>query len=229
MRSLILAITPPALLKFYRKLKAKPQRFRNTNLEIIKNFPINFKVIDFKLIDTSDKFDLKWGWWSRVYEYELVLQKLLDLKCSPQSQVHNTCWGFQGCHVLFKSELESLYSNVVNSDVLPSTIANTDIYDLREHCPDEWLGKFDFVINVSTIEEINYPHTQIFENLLKMVKVGGFLIATFDLPGLQLEMIEKLFGRKIQLVDNPVTGGTSVEKMDQFDYLKVGYFVVQRL
>ena len=229
MRSLILAITPPALLKFYRKLKAKPQRFRSANLEIIKNFPIDFKVIDFKLIDTSYGYDLKWSWWSRVYEYELVLQKLRDLKCSPQSQVHNTCWGFQGCHILFKSELESLYSNVVNSDVLSSTIANTDIYDLRKTCPDEWVDNFDFVINVSTIEEINYPHTQIVENLLRMVKVGGFLIATFDLPGLQLEMVEKLFGRKLQLVNNPVTGGTSVDKMDQFDYLKVGYFVIQRI
>ena len=229
MRGLILALTPPVVLKVYRKLKAKPQRFRRANIEVIKNFPTKFKVIDFKLIDTSYRFNLKWEWWSRVYEYELVLQKLLELKSSPQSQVHNTCWGFEGCHVLFKTELESLYSNVVNSDVLISTIPNTDVYDLRKPCPDEWVGKFDFVINVSTIEEIKYPHTQIFENLLRMVKVGGFLVATFDLPGLQLEMMEKLLGRKIQLVNNPVTGGSSVYKMDQFDYLKVGYFVVQRL
>jgi hypothetical protein len=228
-RNIIRTLTPPVALKVYRKFKAKPQRFRSANIEVIKNFPFNFKVIDFKLIDTSYKFDLKWDWWSRVYEYELVLQKLLELKCLPQSQVHNTCWGFQGCHILFKTELESLYSNVVNSDVLVSTISNTDIYDLRKPCPEEWVGKFDFVVNVSTIEEINYPHTQIFENLLRMVKVGGFLIATFDLPGLQLEMVEKLFGRKIQLVNNPVTGGSSVYKMAQFDYLKVGYFVVQRL
>ena len=89
--------------------------------------------------------------------------------------------------------------------------------------------KFDFVINVSTIEEIKYPHTKIIENLLGMLKVGGFLIATFDLPGLQLEMVEKLFGRKIQLVSIPVTGRTSPYRMDQFDYLKVGYFVIQKL
>lgn len=228
MRRIIRTLTPPVALKVYRILKAKPQRFSSANIEVIKNFPINFKVIDFKLIDTSYKFDLKWDWWSRVYEYELVLQKLLELKCLPQSQVHNTCWGFQGCHILFKTKLESLYSNVVNSDVLVSTISNTDVYDLRKPCPEEWVGKFDFVVNVSTIEEINYPHTQIIENLLRMVKVGGFLIATFDLPGLQLEMVEKLFGRKIQLVNNPVTGRSSVYKMDQFDYLKVGYFVVQR-
>ena len=229
MRSLIRALAPPVMLKVYRKLKAKPQRFGRANIEVIKNFPFNFKVIDFKVIDTSYKFDLKWEWWSRIYEYELVLQKLIDLNCSPQSKIHNTCWGFQGCHVLFKSELESLYDNVVNSDVLVSTISNTEVHDLRKNCRDEWIGNFDFVINVSTIEEIKFPHTQIFENLLRMVKVGGFLVATFDMPGLQLEMMEKLFGRKIQLVSNPVTGGTSDYKMDQFDYLNVGYFVVQRL
>lgn len=229
MRNLILSITPPSLLKLYRKLRAKRKRFRRANLEVIKNFAVDFKVIDFKIIDTDYKFDLKWGWWSRVYEYELVLQKLRDLKCIPLSRVHNTCWGFQGCHILFKTELESLYSNTVNSDLLPSTISNTVIYDLREPCPDEWISNFDFVINVSTIEEINYPHTQILENLLRMVKVGGFLIATFDLPGLQLDMVEKLFGSKIQLVNNPVTGGSSADRMEQFDYLKVGYFVIQRL
>lgn len=229
MRSLILALTPPAMLKVYRKLKSKPQRSRRANIGVIENFPIKFKVIDFKLIDTSYKFDLKWDWWSRVYEYELVLQKLLDLNCLPQSKIHNTCWGFQGCHVLFKNELEFFYPNVVNSDLLESTIANTEIHDLRKPCRDEWVGNFDFVINVSTIEEIRYPHTQIFENLLSMVKVGGFLVSTFDLPGLQLEMMEKLFGRKIQLVNDPVTGGSSVYKMDQFDYLNVGYFVVQRI
>ena len=229
MRSFIRALTPSVVLKIYRKLRAKRKKFIRANLKIIKNYAINFKVIDFEIIDTSYRYDLKWGWWSRVYEYELVLQKLRDLKCSPKSQVHNTCWGFQGCHILFKAELESLYPNVVNSDLLPSTITNTVVHDLKNPCPDEWVGKFDFVINVSTVEEINYPHTQILENLLRMVKVGGFLIATFDLPGLQLEMIEKLFGRTIKLANNPVTGGSSADKMDQFDYLKVGYFVIQRL
>jgi hypothetical protein len=228
-RNLILAVTPGWLLKFYRKARAKPQRFKDVNLEVIRHFSFNFKVIDFKFIDTNYQYDLKWDWWSRVYEYELVLNKLRELDCLPKSLVHNTCWGFQGCHVLFKTELEAIYSQVVNSDLLPSNIANTFTHDLREPCPDEWLDKFDFVINVSTIEEIKYPHTKIIENLLGMVKAGGFLIATFDLPGLQLEMIEKLFGRKIQLVSNPVTGSTSPHRMDQFDYLKVGYFVIQKL
>jgi len=228
-RNFILALTPPWLLKFYRKLKAKPQRFTKTNREVIRDFPFEFKVIDFKYIETSYEFDLKWDWWSRVYEYKLVLDKLSQLNCLPNSDIHNTCWGYQGCHVLFKTELESHYSKVVNSDLLPSNIANTVIHDLREPSPEEWLGKFDFVINVSTIEEIKYPHTKIIENLIGMLKVGGFLIATFDLPGLQLEMVEKLLGRKIQSVSNPVTGRTSPYRMNQFDYLKVGYFVIQRL
>ena len=129
---------------------------------------------------------------------------------------------------MFKDELEFLYPDVVNSDLLHSDIDNTCVYDLSSSCPDEWDNKFDFVINVSTIEEINFPHAQILENLLRMVKVGGYLIATFDLPGLQIGMIEKLFKVKIQSVNHPVTGASSVYRMGQFDYLKVGYFVIQR-
>lgn len=229
MRRIILAITPPAVLRFYLHVRYSPNRFKRKNFEAIKNFAINFKVIEFKLIDTSYKFDYKWGWWSRIYEYELVLQKLRDLSFSKQSWIHNTCWGYQGCHILFKTELESNYVNVINSDIQPSLIANTEVYDLKTPCPSDWEGKFDFVINVSTIEEIDHPHIQIFENLLRMVKVGGYLIATFDLPGMQLDMFEKLFDQKIESTANPVTGITSPYRMDQFDYLSVGYFVIQRL
>jgi hypothetical protein len=89
--------------------------------------------------------------------------------------------------------------------------------------------KFDFVLNVSTIEEIDYSHIEIFENLLRMVKIKGYLIVTFDLPGMQLDMFESLFNKKIQTTNNPVTGTSSAYRMDKFDFLKVGYFVVQRI
>ena len=36
--------------------------FRRANIEVIENFPIDFKVIDFKLTETSYEFDLKWDW-----------------------------------------------------------------------------------------------------------------------------------------------------------------------
>ena len=125
---------------------------------------MDFKVLEFKLVDIDYKFDYKWGWWSRVYEYELVLQKLHDLNDLKQTWIHNTCWGYQGCHILFKTELEYEFSNVINSDIQPSSVENTEVYDLKTPCPSEWEEKFDFVLNVSTIEEIDYPNIRIFEN-----------------------------------------------------------------
>ena len=66
-------------------MRAKPQRFKDVNLEVIRDFSFDFKVIDFKYIDTTYQYDLKWDWWSRVYEYELVLNKLRELNCLPNS------------------------------------------------------------------------------------------------------------------------------------------------
>ena len=229
MRRFIISLTPPIIFNFYLNLRYRSKRVKRKNIKALKNFKLKFKVLDFKLIDANYKYDIKWGWWSRIFEYELVLQKLKDLNSSSQSLIHNTCWGYQGSHILFKSELESMYSTVVNSDIQPSLIGNTVVHDLRNTCPADWNDKFDFVLNISTIEEIDYPHIQIFENLLKMVKVGGFLISTFDLPGLQLEMFEKLFGVKIQDTHNPVTGISSPYRMDEFYNLKVGYFVIHRI
>ena len=229
MRNLVISITPPLLIKFYRQVRSKPKTYRSINLKAINGFALDFKVLEFKLVDVEYKFDYKWGWWSRVYEYELVLQKLRDLNNLKQTWIHNTCWGYQGCHILFKTELESEFSNVINSDIQRSPIENTEVYNLKTPPPSKWEEKFDFVLNVSTIEEIDYPHIQIFENLLRMVKKSGYLIATFDLPGMQLDMFEKLFDQKIRLTSNPVTGKSSPYRMDQFEHLKVGYFVIQRL
>jgi hypothetical protein len=229
MRQVLRKLIPSSIFNLYFKLRFNPKKFDHINLQAIQDFTINFKVIDFKLIDTTYRFDYKWSWWSRIYEYELVLDKLNSLSSSQESLIHNTCWGYQGSHILFKSELESKYFTVVNSDIQPSLIANTVVHDLKVSPPYEWIEKFDFVLNVSTIEEIHYSHIQIFENLLQMVKTGGFLIATFDLPGMQLGMLEKLFGQKIQSTNDPVTGKSSAYRMDQFDFLKVGYFVVQRI
>ena len=229
MRKLLKELIPPLIFNFYLKLRYRSKRFDRMSINAIKNFTLKFKVLDFKLIDTSYKYDHKWSWWSRIYEYELVLDKLKELNCSETSLIHNTCWGYEGCHILFKTELESRYSNVVNSDLQSSLITNTVVHDLKLSCPVEWNEKFDFVLNVSTIEEIDNSHIKIFENLLRMVKIKGFLIVTFDLPGMQLDMLESLFSQKIQSTSNPVTGTSSAYRMDRFDFLKVGYFVVQRL
>jgi hypothetical protein len=213
----------------YLKYAKSPDRLKLQNLKSIEGFSLGFEILEFKFIDLNYDYDTKWEWWSRIYEYELVLNTLRDLNCSQSSWIHNSCWGFQGCHIKFKTELESNYPNVLNSDLQLSPIGNTTVYDVSKPCPAEWEGAFDFVINISTIEGILHPHIQVFENLLKMVKIGGYLVVTFDFPGIQLDMFETLFGRKIEPTLNPVTGSSSPMREDQFGNLKVGYFVIQRL
>jgi hypothetical protein len=64
---------------------------------------------------------------------------------------------------------------------------------------------------------------------MAMVKPGGYLIATFDLPGLDLRMFEDLFKCKIRQVQERVNGQNSPYQMSQFGQLEVGYMVVKKL
>lgn len=228
MKRIILDLTPPLILRLYSNYRKNPIRFERQNRKAIKDFNLSFEVVEFAYIDIEYPFDFKWGWWSRIYEYPLALNILRRCGVNKESKLHNTCWGSQGPHVIFKNELETISNFVTNSDINRSEVANTSVFDLRSKTPASWLEAFDFVINISTLEEIDFPHIHIYENLLSMVKPGGYLIATFDLPGLHLEMFEELFGIKIQIPSTPVSGGNSPYQMAQFSHLKVGYMVVKR-
>ena len=41
----------------------------------VGNFDKNFEILEFSLIDLNQPFNLKWGWWSRIFEYELSMVK----------------------------------------------------------------------------------------------------------------------------------------------------------
>jgi len=229
LKKVILLLTPPLIINLNNNRKTKVGRYLQENERAIEKFPYNFEVLEFSYIDISSPFNLKWGWWSRVYEYELAISKLKSLGVQQESSLHNTCWGYHGSHILFKKELESISQNVTNSDALFSEIENTTTHDLRGSVPENWIGKYDFVINISTIEEIPFSHVKIVENLLSMTKNYGYLIATFDIPGLQLDQIEKLLKRKIQHVEQPLRGDNSPYQMNEYSDLKVGYFVLRKL
>jgi SAM-dependent methyltransferase len=220
---------PPIFINLYNRQRSKPSRFAKANEVAIKDFTQSFDVLEFSLIDVDLPYDLKWGWWSRIFEYELAISKLRDLGVNAQSSIHNTCWGYHGSHTLFKNELESLSDGVTNSDLLFSTISNTTTYDLRETPPEIWRNAFDFVLNISTIEEIAFPHIKVIENLLTMVKPGGILIATFDIPGIQLGFVENLLNARIKQVTNPVTGANSPYQMNEFIGLTTGFFVLRKI
>ena len=61
------------------------------------------------------------------------------------------------------------------------------------------------------------------------MKVGGILICTFDLPGLQLEKFEKRFGKKLLTFDNDVTGASSKLQNLKYANLSCGIFVIRKL
>lgn len=228
-KRILMLLTPPVFIHLVNNWKTNPNRYVNVNKDRIKNFSHHFEVLEFSYIDANLPFNNQWGWWSRVYEYELVIRKIEELGAKSNAHVHNTSWGYHGNHVLFKKALEEKYEFVTNSDLLESNIENTDVYDLRLPPPGKWKNQFDFVINVSTVEEIASSHIMVIENLLEMTKTGGHLIVTFDIPGMQLDSLEELFGRSISIVESPVTGINSPYRMDEYADLTVGYFVITKL
>jgi ABC-type transporter Mla MlaB component len=74
------------------------------------------------------------------------------------------------------------------------------VLDITVQPPEEYINKFDVVINVSTVEEVDADHLEIIKNLLMQVRVGGYLIITFDLPGMQLRKLERLFNISISVI-----------------------------
>ena len=193
----------------------------------------NLEVIDFRKINTKDPYDDHYNdgeAWSRVYEYSLVIDEIKkNFKIKKDSFIHNTSWGWQDVHVRFKNVLDTLTDNAIHTDIQKSELPKTGIWNITKKPPISYLEKFDIVVNISTVEEVNYDHIKVFNNLLSQVKVGGILICTFDLPGLQLEKFEKRFEKKLLTFDNDVTGASS--KLQNLNYanLSCGIFVLRKL
>ena len=158
------------------------------------------KVKEFKQITITEPHDTQYkAWWSRQYEYPTVLKEIARLKKDPL--IHNTCWGYQDCHVTFKNDLEELYgvSSVVNSDLKKSSYPNTCVWNVCEAPLTEWKEAFDIVLNISTLEEVpRDSQPTAFHNMMELVKPGGHLICTFDLPGLNLLEFEGILGSTYQ-------------------------------
>lgn len=193
----------------------------------------DFDVLEFRNFSTDDPFDAKWGAWSRAYEYEWVLLTLKKLGANSKSTVHNTSWGFEGgpytCHREFKEALDGAGYETLHSDIIPSTLPRTTLWNLTEDPPSDWVQGFDFVINISTMEEVNANHVQILRRLFSMVKEGGYLLCTFDLPGLQLPSIEEEVEENyFTNVKEKLTGDNSVFPEPRFSYLTAGKLLIQR-
>ena len=67
---------------------------------------MEIEIIDFRFLMVSDNCDLKYNAWSRIYEYPYVLNMLMNLGANKNSKIHNSSFGFEGCHLLFKNDLD---------------------------------------------------------------------------------------------------------------------------
>lgn len=190
------------------------------------------KLLEFRKLNISDEYSDKYNdgfAWSRVYEYPIIfniLKKYYDK--NKDILIHNSSWGFDGIHITFKNELDSIYPNVTHSDIIESNLKNTMVYDITTYPTEDLINKFDVVMNISTLEEVNFDHIQSFNNLLSQVKDGGLLILTFDYPGLQLEKFETLFNSKIVTSENDLNGLNSKLINETWSHLSCGLLIVKK-
>ena len=186
-------------------------------------------VEEFGLFSPDDPHDLAWNCdicWSRVYEYPYVAERV-------SGSIHNTSWGFAEIHRRFKGWLDANFDDVVHSDVRPSELARTAVWDVRTPPPNEWINRFDTVLSISTLEEVaKADHVDIMVNgMLPQVKPGGQLIVTFDLPGFQIEQVEDHFGVKAVRPDVLLVPANSVNPVPHWTGRRAfncGYLVVRR-
>lgn len=168
--------------------------------------------------------------WSRIYEYPYVYNFIKD-KFKSGQKIHNTCWGLDicNCHVRFKDVLEEHFGieSVVNSDIKRSNLNNTSLYDVTRP-NDSYSESFDYVVNISAIEEIRFDHLTIIKNLYAQVKEGGYLILTFDLPGLQLKNVEEFLNMKIGQVETALNGNNSMIVYTKYTHLNCGVLIIQK-
>lgn len=191
----------------------------------------NFEVIDFRFAKATDNYNLKYKAWSRIYEYQYVIDfiKMNKYKDFSISEIHNTSWGFEDVHVLFRDDLD-LVGKCVHSDIVHSNYRDTYYYDITTE-NIEFVNKFDFVINISTIEHLETIEiiNQSIENLFKQVKPGGYLILTFDYPRVNLTEIELFIGTKCVFNENDVLNGSNSKIIDdRYKDLNIIYLILKK-
>lgn len=196
-----------SLLRSLRKTHMLFLRAQANSIDFLISRLIDSKCIveEFRLFGEMDSHNFMWEEWSRVYEYEFAINALKLQISDISREVHNTSWGFSSLHQLFKYELEKLPFKTLHSDIKKSSLPNTVVYNLKRPVPKNWINKFDVVLNISTLEEIESSQLLVLLRLLKMTKPGGTLIITFDVPGLKLQYFEEFLGKKLEEPLNPVT------------------------
>ena len=167
------------------------------------------EIKEYRFITLEDRSDSSYDNWSRTYEYPFVLDSMKSYGNNIET-IHNTSWGFEGVHITFKNDLDSIYPNCIHSDIKRSNLGKTKVWDITKPPEKNDIGFYDVVINVSTVEEVNYDHVSILKSLFSMVKPGGILVVTMDVPGAQLDKISEWLGDQPKQSDKKITGNNSI-------------------
>ena len=102
------------------------------------------------------------------------------------------------------------------------------IYDITNKPTEDKIEKFDVVLNVSTVEEVQDNHFNILHNLFNQVKKGGLLIITFDLPGLQINDFELMLDKKLKVSENDISGSNSILINPHCSNLNCGILIIKK-
>ena len=193
-----------------------------------------FKVLKFSYFSSEDPSDMRFGHeicWSRIYEYPLVLAELQAIN-KTNIAVHNCSWGFQDIHLVFKTWLDINHPGTIHSDIKYSSLFNTVCWDITTPPTEAWEGRFDAVINVSTLEEVAADHVEVLKNHLMQLKKGGRFIGTFDVPGLQVNSVENFLNERIVHPPkklNPRNSRLEDKKLGLPENFNVVYLVIERV
>lgn len=194
---------------------------------------VKFNVMDFRFANDNDEYDLEYtqdGAWSRIYEYRYVTDFINEHKFKDFSipEIHNSSWGFEGIHVKFRDNLDKI-GKCIHSDIGKSNFRETFYYDItKEH--EEFENKFDFVLNISTIEHLSTIEERLvsIENLFKQVKPNGYLILTFDFPRVNLSEIEELVKCSCEKTKYVLNGQNSINQNLKYSDLNIIYLILKK-
>lgn len=193
-----------------------------------------YDVKKFSFFSSEDPCDMRFTHeicWSRIYEYPFVLAEIASAK-KGSPHIHNCSWGFTDIHLVFKTWLDMQYDNTFHSDIRPSTLCRTAYWDITVPPNEAFHDRFDFVLNISTLEEVPADHVQLLKHHLIQLKPGGRFVGTFDYPGLQLEAIEQFLDEKVVTPPSrlsPRNSRLEDRKLGLPDEFTVGYLVIERV
>jgi len=178
------------------------------------------KINEFRFIEKNENFiEKKFVNWSRCYEWGYVLSIINNLE---NKTIHNTCAGPGEIHKSFHDELNKTNNKIYNSDIFETNVNKNFTNFFKYNILEKNKQKYDLVLCISTLEEIDQNHLEDgFNNLLNQVNKHGRLIITCDYPGANIEKLESIIGLKCKDSNNRLNGLNSVHKQPEYSHLNV--------